>query len=307
MTRKGLAFSDMKPVPGGRAPDFCMVGAAKCASTSINAILADHPGLFMNPLKEPHYYSTDAFYGRRRDWYFGLYADAEPTQLLGEASTSYARFPIVGPDVPARMVADNPDMKIILNVREPVARLKSECIQEIKYRTYALGETVTVESLDSFLEQSEASPLHRAGKIEAGYYIEQLDRFLAHFPKEAVKVVFYEDFRDDPHAFIQDLVAFIGAAPAPPFDMAHENLTHGVVEEVMAVNAIRWMDRVWCLRALRQMLPKSLRLIVRNALVNNKVRRYAFSADKIAELRAHYAPHNDKLRAYSSRSLENWS
>ena len=41
---------------GGRLPDFLLIGAPKAGTTALHAALAQHPGLFLSPVKEPKYY-----------------------------------------------------------------------------------------------------------------------------------------------------------------------------------------------------------------------------------------------------------
>src|SRR5688572_14646371 len=41
------------------APNFLVVGAAKCGSTSLYHYLKQHPEAYMSPLKEPNHFSTD--------------------------------------------------------------------------------------------------------------------------------------------------------------------------------------------------------------------------------------------------------
>ncbi len=40
-------------------PNFLVVGAAKCGSTSLYHYLKQHPQVYMSPLKEPNHFSTD--------------------------------------------------------------------------------------------------------------------------------------------------------------------------------------------------------------------------------------------------------
>lgn len=40
-------------------PNFFIVGAPKCGTTSLAHWLAGHPQVFMSPVKEPHFFNTD--------------------------------------------------------------------------------------------------------------------------------------------------------------------------------------------------------------------------------------------------------
>ena len=40
-------------------PNFFIVGAPKCGTTSLDEYLRQHPNVFISRPKEPHYFSTD--------------------------------------------------------------------------------------------------------------------------------------------------------------------------------------------------------------------------------------------------------
>ncbi|HWC38002.1 MAG TPA: hypothetical protein VG476_05715, partial [Acidimicrobiales bacterium] len=74
-------------------PDFLIIGAPKAGSTALHAALAEHPQLYLSPVKEPKFFMCD---GRpvsqrgpgdahsvrewiwRRDRYEGLFRSAAP-------------------------------------------------------------------------------------------------------------------------------------------------------------------------------------------------------------------------------------
>lgn len=191
-------------------PDFCIIGAAKAGTTALNAMLEKHPRIFMCALKEPHYFSTPEMLARGDDWYRGLYAEARPDQLCGEASTSYARFPLVA-GTAERMAAANPDMRLIYILREPVSRTESECLQLYKYLENVLGQDRSRTSLDAFFHEVE-DPDHEyyQASVEASIYVKQVEAFEAVFPAENILVLMQSDLRDDPKALVERICAFLG-------------------------------------------------------------------------------------------------
>ena len=72
-----------------KKPNFFIVGAPKCGTTSMWQYLKQHPEIFMTALKEPHYFGADL--GPRRiieteSQYLKLFAKAREQKRLGEAS-----------------------------------------------------------------------------------------------------------------------------------------------------------------------------------------------------------------------------
>ena len=62
----------MKP-----APHFIIIGAMKCATSSLHEQLASQPGFFMSTPKEPSFFSNDGVFANGFDWYGSLFA-AQP-------------------------------------------------------------------------------------------------------------------------------------------------------------------------------------------------------------------------------------
>ena len=54
-------------------PNFIIIGAMKCATTSLHDQLAAQSGIFMSTPKEPNFFSDDDAWRRGLDWYWGLF------------------------------------------------------------------------------------------------------------------------------------------------------------------------------------------------------------------------------------------
>lgn len=112
-----------------RRPDFIVIGAMKCGTTTLFQWLDDHPDCRLSPDKEPHFFSRDREFRRGPEPYLALFADAPPGLVTGEASASYAD-PRIAPVVARRIHELAPEVKLIYLVRDPVARLKSHYLHE---------------------------------------------------------------------------------------------------------------------------------------------------------------------------------
>lgn len=106
-------------------PDFFIIGAPKCGTTSLYNWLKPHPHIFMPEEKEPHYFAQHLSnrYCRVRDEeaYLDLFAEAHDYQICGEASVLYSFFKksIQG------IINFNPTAKIIYMMRNPIEMVPS--------------------------------------------------------------------------------------------------------------------------------------------------------------------------------------
>src|SRR5919108_5774969 len=123
-TAKGTAISATH-VEDGRWPNLFIVGAAKAGTTSLYHYLAQHPDVYMAPMKEPHFFSQirpdpklEAFFPHvdNEAKYLALFAAAGDEKVRGEASTSY----LWHPDVADAIRSKRPDAKIVAMLRDPL-------------------------------------------------------------------------------------------------------------------------------------------------------------------------------------------
>src|SRR5258706_1394558 len=105
-------------------PNFLLVGAMKCATTTWWQILRCHPQIFMPADKEPGFFSWDDKYSRGWNWYEALFSDAEGKLAIGEASTFYTKQ-MLFPEASHRIARHLPDAKLIYVVRNPIVRIES--------------------------------------------------------------------------------------------------------------------------------------------------------------------------------------
>ena len=109
-----------------RKPDFFIVGAPKCGTTSLYYYLRQHPEIFLPDYKEPHYFGKDL---KKRsnefidndDEYLSLFKDAKSNQKIGEGSTFY----LYSKSAPREIKDYNPGAKIIIMLRNPIDFLHS--------------------------------------------------------------------------------------------------------------------------------------------------------------------------------------
>ena len=231
-------------------PDFIVIGAMKCGTSTLAAQLGAQPGLFMTTPKEPNYFSDDAVHARGADWYAGLFAPAAPGDIRGEASTHYTKLPDY-PDTIARMRAALGDVRLIYMIRNPMVRLVSHYIH-----AWSEGELSVL--LDQALQSHP--PL-----IDYGLYGMQIAPFVQAFGREAVLLTSLERMKTDPQAELSRIAAHVGHGGPVTWqaDMKQQNVSgervrklpfHGLIVDHPVSKSLR-----------RTLVPKALRSRIRKA------------------------------------------
>ena len=107
---------------GGHRPDFLIVGAQKCGTTSLFSYLDERDAFRGATPKEVHYFDRDDNFRRGNNWYESHFLHRiGKNSLFFEASPTY----FCREKVPARLRAFNPNLKFIVILREPISRAHS--------------------------------------------------------------------------------------------------------------------------------------------------------------------------------------
>ena len=118
------ALADGRPLPvPDYAPNFFIVGAARCGTTSLWEYLRQHPDIYMPPVieqKEPAFF-CDLYGVEHWDFYLTLFEAGRGKKRIGEASTPY----LSSPESAGQIHSVLPLAKIIITLRNPVVRAYS--------------------------------------------------------------------------------------------------------------------------------------------------------------------------------------
>ena len=307
-TPQCVAFADVPTRAGGRMPDFCIIGAAKSGTTSLYHYLAAHPGIFMCPIKEPHYFSTDAIHTRGEDWYRGLYAEAGADQICGESSVSYTYHPI-GPETAARMYRANPAMKLIYIVRQPVERIESEALQTMKYLKRVLKEDWFHMALDDFLDMIEdpVSPYYGA-IVETSKYNRQIEIFEQHFPTDQILLLTQRDLRDTPDTVLARCHAFLGVDAHEATDLGGDrNVTANFLNSMARNRALDRLRRLPGYDLIKTLLPGRMKArILASATRSEDAVKPVLSPARKAHLETELGAQNALFEARIGRPWTTW-
>ncbi|HEY5337904.1 MAG TPA: sulfotransferase domain-containing protein [Rhizomicrobium sp.] len=193
----------------GSLPNFLIIGAPKCGTTSLFEYMAGHPRIARPTRKEIQYF--DENYERGLSWYRGHFPNVEAPQITGEATTAY----LFAKDAPARAAALVPDAKIIAVLRDPVRRVISHYWHnERRGRVRGDFESYFREALSSNAgrETNQARQFINY-PVQWGFYKEQIERWFAHFPRRQFLFIRFEDLVADTGAHMKSVFEFLELPP----------------------------------------------------------------------------------------------
>lgn len=191
-------------------PDFIIIGAMKCGTSTLATQLGLQDGIFITTPKEPNFFSDDPVHARGLAWYASLFEGAAPGDLKGEASTHYTKL-LTHPQAAARMAAVLPRPRLVYLIRDPVARLVSHFMHE-----WSMG--TMHGALDEALDRHPEL-------VDYSLYARQLTPYVTHFGTARIRVISLEAMQAAPQRTLEDVCAFLGYEVRPVWhaDRAREN------------------------------------------------------------------------------------
>jgi len=206
-------------------PDFLIVGAQRCGTTSMFKTLTQHPDVARPFLRKGvHYF--DKHYDEGLRWYVGHFPVVATSRLrrrgrrplTGESSPYYMFHPLA----PTRIASDLTGVRLVVMLRDPVERA---------YSAHAHERARGFETL-SFEEAVAAEPARLAGERERmvdvggydsvhwqhhaylrrGRYIEQLLHLESLVGRDRILPVDAQEFFTDPDPRFREVLDFLGLA-----------------------------------------------------------------------------------------------
>lgn len=217
-------------------PDLFIIGAAKAGTSSLIDMLRKHPAFAIPHEKEPHHFmlrggrpwtiydgerqlplAATLPYGEQQAYLDMFDSVLRPDCLRVDASTQY----LVDEHAARAIHAANPEARIIVCLRDPVARAYSAFLH-----ARSRGEE-PCETFASALDECEAGNREHAfaiNYIEEGRYADHLAVYRELFG-DRVLILLFDDLLIDPQLVLDRLSHFLGVARVrlPENEAAHKN------------------------------------------------------------------------------------
>lgn len=271
-----------------RKPDFIIAGTQKAGTTWLRSNLFSHPSI-TGSTKQLHFF--DQQYRRGLEWYCKHFDAAQAGQLVGEKTTEY--FDIDTADtVASRIAKDCPDTKVIVILREPVARTLSALKHMVN-----TGNELLPTNLDALLFEDKLRPdIQSFRYIDRSFYSRQLSAFCSHLNKDKLLVlVFEEDVVSEPLKGLQRTLSFLGV------DMERFEINANPVN-------VRQMSRpgIWLMNRFRR-VPFARSLVWRLDQISPFERwKPVFSCTTIQRLHELFAPEKEAVYQILGRRIKAW-
>lgn len=288
-------------------PNFIVIGAAKAGTTALYWYLAEHPQVFMSPVKETNYfaYGLDAggrlLYGdpdvhhfpvKSLAEYQALFANTNGAVAVGEASPIYLECP----QAAGRIRALLPETRLICGLRHPVDRAYSDYQMYLRRRGRQLDP-----ARDLTANSQWARPDSRW--MQVGRYHKQLKRYFEVFPRDQIQVFLFDDFKRGALETVQNVYRFVGVDSdfRPDFNAPH-NI--GGMPESRMLEGFLTSKRIRSI--VEPFIPTAAANWVRRLRMKNMRPAPPLPADLRRELSAYFREDIRHTADLIGRNLEHW-
>lgn len=197
-------------------PNFFIIGAPRCGTSSLYDGVQQHPDVFMSAVKEPAYFSIgvrskpfhgpkDAFYNFHlsREEYEDLFSLATNEKIIGEASTDY----LYSESAFTALSNEFPNAKYVVMLRNPAERAYSHFIQHTsQWREPCPTFRKAIQEEEQRIQQDWC---HHWYYQSLGFYHRQLSCYFDAFGSGQMKIFLTDDLHRDPDKVYQDLFQFL--------------------------------------------------------------------------------------------------
>src|SRR2546425_10700914 len=191
--------------------DFIVAGAQKSGTTALHYFLAKHPNITMGDQQEIHFFDDDATFAATADYerLHKHYPLVAPSTIAGDCTPSY----IYCQPAAERIWKYNPKIKLLVILRNSVERAFAHWnMQRFKGRE-PLDFFDAVREEKTRIAGAPPTEARRFAYIDRGFYGRQLARVFTFFPREQVKAVKFEEFKDKQRETLASIFSFLGLEP----------------------------------------------------------------------------------------------
>lgn len=220
-------------------PDFFIIGATKCGTTSLYYYLKQHPKIFMPTVKEPRFFYYKGIQKSHLNSvgnnivftiedYINLFKKAKEGQIVGEASPNYLyRYDLVIPNLKEVYGEKYKKLKIIAILRNPAERAYSHWLffKKLNRENFSFMEAINKKERDY---------------IKQGMYHDMVKSYLNEF--RYMRIYLFEDLIKDTGGVIKDLFNFLDVDPN--YNVKYEAVVNpsGIPKSEMLVKIINRLN-----------------------------------------------------------------
>ncbi len=255
-------------------PNFVVIGAGRCGTTSLHHYLEQHPEIYMSRHKSPNYFvsadpqpdhessvlqSMATQWISNRETYETLFDAVREETAVGEVSPAYLQSVHSAGRIKEALSSST---RIIALLRNPVDRAWAHYLGRRRDGLEACGDFGQLVARE--LAQPLPDTIAFGSYVGCGRYHHFLKPYYEHFPRDNIRIYLFDQFEDDLPSLLRDLFLFLGVNAKHEINAGFQYNRSGVIRNSQL--RLLWTKSVKLRTALRPYLPARLRHLARPSL-----------------------------------------
>ncbi len=296
-----------------KLPNFLIVGAAKCGTSSLHNYLNQHPNIFMPSfneeginVKEPQFLVKDKVKNRLHfgvwTWeeYQSLFNQVKQQKAIGESSVFYLFYYQDAINEIKKRLGN--DIKIIIMLRNPIDRAYSA----FQHVSRGLKEQQTFE----YSLQIEKGRLEQNRNLtpmvmykEMGMYYNMVKAYLESF--KDVHIILYEDFSSSTSKVVKEVFQFLGVDQNQKIN---SDIRYNVGGKSWSNNTLKkvFVTESKLKIVMKKIAPEKARKTIRGILTRPFIKKVSMKKKTREDLIRYFRKDVKKLALLINKDLTNW-
>jgi len=201
-------------------PDFLVIGAKRCGTTSLYQHLPEHPCISKSPHDNMGFFNDNFHLGV--NWYKSFFPTTFTRKKIKSKFGNFLAFDVTTKYMEEESTANNvyqtkPNMKIIIILRNPVDRAYSQYHLSVRQTAERRSfEDVVEENMNRLNKESHEHygrkpkfSVEEDNHLKKGLYALQLRYWLKIFPRENILIVSTEEFESNQQIIYNKIFEFL--------------------------------------------------------------------------------------------------
>jgi len=258
-----------------------VIGAGRSGTTTICKLLEQHPEVCYSKIKEIHYFSIPDLYKRGVDYFHSFFSDAESSAVIATADT----YLLIDYDAIERIYAYNPNMRIVVMLRNPVDRAYSSYNYSVNYGHHKKYDSFidSIEHEKSIESESNIVLQNNKGHFYGSLYYEHISKWLKRFGRDQILFLTTNELKNSPEKTNKKLFSFL---EVKDIDIHPGRENKQAVPKFKGLEK-NLLDRDTFLRKIfRKVSPRFIKNFIINSGIVDKLHRANRKDQKVPELSA---------------------
>lgn len=299
----------------GTLPNFLIVGAAKCGTSSLANYIDQHPEIYISKPKEPRFITSQftkfplqgPSANRLESWYVKTYKDyvalfkgAKDEKAIGEASVDNLFFYKKAIPLIKKYLGEP---KIIIVLRHPAKRAFSAYSHMMRDQreTFSFEDAIQMQE-----ERRKNNWEFLYSYIDASKYFQQVKAYQENFNETLV--ILTEDLYKNPTETFREVFSFLGVDPSFQVDQTIKHNKSGIPKSRTIHNFFKKDNKLrLALQPLtRLFIPPNLRKVLSYRIQSHNLEKIDMDPNTSEELVELFRDDIIKLQNIVDKDLSSW-